>query len=115
MILEQQSWKELARGGKDDILFTFMDTKVLNYRIIIEPEKYDDGSLVYVAYCPTLGISDYGDSVEAVLTSIKEGIELAVESLAKSNQEVPVDSLEDQIITSAKIFPPSNLHFSLAA
>jgi len=60
-----------------------MDTKVLNYRIIIEPEKYDDGSLVYAAHCPTLGISDYGDTVEEVLTSIKEGIELAVECLAK--------------------------------
>ncbi|MCX6817045.1 MAG: type II toxin-antitoxin system HicB family antitoxin [Candidatus Beckwithbacteria bacterium] len=92
-----------------------MDTKVLNYRIIIEPEKYKDGGVVYVAHCPTLGISDYGDTVEEVLISIKEGIQLAVECLAKKNQEVPVDSLEDQIITSAKISPPANLHFSLAA
>ena len=61
-----------------------MQKTVLNYRIIIEPEKYDDGSLVYVAYCPTLGISDYGDTVEKVLTSIKDGIQLAVESLAKT-------------------------------
>lgn len=96
------------------VYFVYMDTKVLNYRIIIEPEKYDDGGLVYVAHCPTLGISDYGDSVEEVLTSIKEGIELAVESLAKHKQEVPADSLEDQIITSAKVSFPSSLHFSLA-
>jgi len=58
-----------------------MDAKVLDYRIIIEPEKYEDGSVVYVAYCPTLGISDYGDSVEEVIKSIKDGIKLAVESL----------------------------------
>jgi len=37
-----------------------MKKKVLNYRVIIEPEKYEDGSTVYVAYSPTLGISDYG-------------------------------------------------------
>lgn len=54
-----------------------MEKHLFNYRIIIEPEKYKDGSKVYVAYCPTLGISDYGDTVEQVLQSIKDGIELA--------------------------------------
>ena len=66
-----------------------MDAKVLDYRIIIEPEKYKDGSVVYVAHCPTLGISDYGDSVEEVMESIKDGIKLAVESLVSEKQEVP--------------------------
>ncbi len=97
-------------SNKKSVILTHMDTKVLNYRIIIEPEKYEDGGVVYVAHCPTLDISDYGDSVEGVLDSIKEGIRLAVECLAKANKEVPVDSLEDQIITSAKISPPANLH-----
>jgi len=54
-----------------------METKVLNYRVIIEPEHYPDGGKVYNAYCPTLGVADYGDSVEEVLGSIKEGILLA--------------------------------------
>ena len=60
-----------------------MEKNVLNYRIIIEKEKYEDGSTVYVAYCPSLGISDYGDTVEDALESIKNGIQLAVESLVK--------------------------------
>lgn len=80
-----------------------MDKKVLDYRIIISPEKYDNGSTVYVAYCPSLGISDYGDSVEEVLSSIKAGIELAVESLAKEGKEIPMDAINEQIITSARI------------
>ncbi len=54
-----------------------MEKKVLNYRIIIEKEQYEDGAPVYVAYCPTLGVSDYGDTIEEVLESIKDGIELA--------------------------------------
>lgn len=58
-----------------------MEKRVLNYRIIIEPEKYENGSTVYVAYCPTLGVSDYGDTVEEVLKSIKDGIKLVVECL----------------------------------
>lgn len=91
-----------------------MEKKVLNYRIIIEPEKYPNGDTVYVAYCPTLGISDYGDTVEDVLKSIKNGIELAIESLAKHKKEVPVDDIEDQIITSARVNISSNLKISFA-
>ncbi len=91
-----------------------MKTQVLNYRIIVEKEKYEDGSLVYVAYCPSLGISDYGDTVEDVLESIKDGIELAIETLAKEGQEIPVDHVEEQLITSAKIVVPSGVKISLA-
>lgn len=92
-----------------------MESKVLNYRIIIEPEKYDDGSTVYNAYCPTLDIADYGDTVEEVLNSIKDGIKLAVESLAKDGQEIPADDVEEQIIASTKINVPENLKISFAS
>ncbi len=91
-----------------------MEKKILNYRIIIEPEKYPDGTKVYTAYCPTLGISDYGDTVEDVLKSIKDGIVLAIESLAKHKKEVPVDDVEDQIIASARVTIPFNLKISFA-
>lgn len=80
-----------------------MQARVLNYRVIIEPETYPNGSRVYNAYCPTLEIADYGDSVEEVLESIKEGIILAVESLKEEKLEVPVDNLEEQIVTSVKV------------
>ena len=91
-----------------------MQKNVLNYRIIIEKEKYDDGSSVYVAYCPTLGVSDYGDTIEEILASIKDGILLAVESLAEDGKEVPVDQVEEQIITSAKINIPSRIKLSFS-
>lgn len=84
-----------------------MEKKILNYRIIIEPEQYKDGSTVYVAYCPTLGISDYGDTIENVLKSIKDGIELAVESLTKEKKEIPIDHIEKQIITATQVNIPS--------
>jgi len=91
-----------------------MEKKVLNYRIIIEPEKYEDGTGVYTAYCPTLGISDYADTIEEVLKSIKDGIELAVAALAKDKKEIPVDDIEQQIIASASVKAPANLRVSFA-
>ncbi len=91
-----------------------MEKNVLNYRIIIEKETYDDDSIVYIAYCPTLSISDYGDTVEDVLKSIKDGIELAVQTLAQEGKEVPIDHMDEQIITSAKINIPSNIKISFS-
>jgi len=69
-----------------------MQTKLLNYRVIVEPENYPNGDRVYNAYCPTLGITDYGDTIEEVLKSLQQGIELAVESLAKEKLEIQYPS-----------------------
>ena len=60
-----------------------MQTQVLTYRIIVEPEKQGKKT-VYNAFCPTLGVADYGNFVEEVLESIKDGINLAVEYLVKN-------------------------------
>ncbi len=83
-----------------------MQTKLLNYRVIVEPETYPNGDKVYNAYCPTLGVTDYGDTIEEALASLKDGIELAVESLAKEKQEIPSDNLSNQIVTQTQVqFP----------
>lgn len=91
-----------------------MEKCILNYRIIIEPEKNEDGSTVYVAYCPTLSISDYGDTIEDVLASIKDGIELAIESLANQKDSIPTDNINEQIVTSTSIQVPSRLKVTFA-
>lgn len=83
-----------------------MQTQVLNYRIIIEPEKQGKKT-VYNAYCPTLGVVDYGNSVDEVLKSIKDGLQLAIEYLVEDGKEIPVDEIEKQVITSAQLKAPS--------
>lgn len=90
-----------------------MEKKVLNYRIIIEPEKMGKKT-VYNAYCPTLGVVDYGDSIEEVLKSIQDGIELAIECLVEEDKEVPIDDVGRQVITGVEVRIPRNakLHFA---
>ena len=85
-----------------------METHIANYRIIIEPE-IQKGRKVYNAYCPTLQVFDYGDSIEEVLESIRDGIQLAVESLVENGEEVPVDNLKDQVITGAEVTIPQKI------
>ena len=90
-----------------------MQKQVLNYRIIIEPEKQDK-KVVYNAYCPTLGVADYGDSIDGVLKSIKDGIELAIECLRDEGKEVPVDNIEEGSIFTAKVNAPLDAKVILA-
>lgn len=79
-----------------------MEKKVLNYRVIIEPEKMGRKT-VYNAYCPTLGVADYGDTVDDVLESIKDGIKLAIECLIEENKEIPIDQVDKQLITTVQV------------
>lgn len=85
-----------------------METQVASYRIIIEPE-IQDGKKVYNAYCPTLDVADYGDSIDEVTKSIRDGIELAIEALVKEGKEVPIDNIKEQVITSTEAFIPQKV------
>lgn len=81
-----------------------METRLLNYRIIIEPDTYPDtGKRCYSAYCPTLGLADYGDSVEEALSRIKKLIKFHIESLIADNQPVPAPDQEEEFISVAKV------------
>ena len=51
-------------------------SNILDYRVIIKPdERVGSGKSCYVAYCPTLGVADDGDTVEEALKNIKSTIE----------------------------------------
>jgi len=89
-----------------------MEKKVLNYRIIIEPEKYEDGSTVYVAYCPKLGISDYGDTVEEAKEHMTEAIQCHIEGLIKTGDEVPAPDAQDAYISQTLITVPKTVRLA---
>lgn len=90
-----------------------MQKQILNYRIIIEPEKMGKKT-VYNAYCPTLGVADYGDSIDEVLKSIKDGIELAIEYLKDKGEEIPVDNTKGQTITTTEVEIPEGAKVAFA-
>jgi len=79
-----------------------MQTQILNYRIIIEPEKMDRKT-VYNAYCPTLGVADWGNSVEESIKNIQSLIKFHIECLLEDKIEVPVDNLDKEIVASTRI------------
>ena len=82
--------------------FGAMETKVLNYRIIITPEKFR-GKIVYNALSPTLGVADWGETIEKALKNVKAALECHIESLLKHKEPIPSPDAEDYMITTASI------------
>ena len=91
-----------------------METNVLNYRIIIEPDTRTGAKEAgYAAYCPTLGLADGGDTIEEAIANMKKLIEFHLDCLIKEKQPLPVDS-EEEIVVTAKVRIPKGKDFSFA-
>ncbi len=88
-----------------------METKVLNYRIIIEPDTYSGSKKpCYLAYAPTLDVADNGNTIEEALKNIKEAIQCRMEALVADRQPAPApDTMGDTIVvTTTKVELPKN-------
>ncbi|RJR15720.1 type II toxin-antitoxin system HicB family antitoxin [Candidatus Microgenomates bacterium] len=67
-----------------------METKALNYRIIIESDTETGTEKAgFTAFCPTFGIADDGDTVEEALTNLKKLIRFHIASLRDEGKEIP--------------------------
>ncbi|KKR72443.1 MAG: hypothetical protein UU81_C0057G0009 [Microgenomates group bacterium GW2011_GWC1_41_8] len=89
-----------------------MQTKILNYRIIITPDRQTGTNKPgYTAICPTLGVADDGDTIEEAIQNVKGAIQSYVDSLIKDKQSVPIDNLEQDIVTTTQIEAPARFQF----
>lgn len=79
-----------------------MKTTVLNYRIIVEKEKQNKGFL-YVAYVPSLGISDFGKTVDEATSNVKKAMQLYIETSIELKKSIPTPDSDDYFVTSKKI------------
>ena len=90
-----------------------METRVLNYRIIIEPDvRTGTNEPCYTAYCPTLGVADSADTLEEVRINIKKAIEVYIDSLVSDKQPVPTDQIEDSLVTFTSIKAPPHIRLA---
>lgn len=81
-----------------------MQTTLLNYRIIVEPDEYTGSNKpCYTAYCPTLGVADGGDTIEEAVKNVHGAIEAYIEALVDDGQSVPVDKTDQDMITTTQI------------
>lgn len=77
---------------------------ILDYRVIVKPDKRTGSDKpCYVAYCPTLGVADDGDSVEEALDNIRSLIAFHLGCLQEEGKEVPVDNPHEELVTNTQI------------
>ena len=79
-----------------------MDTNVLNYNVIVKKEPYKKG-FCFTTFVPTLGIADYGKTIDEALEYTKEAIKLQIETLMDLKQPVPPPDIEEAFMTVTKV------------
>lgn len=77
--------------------------KSYNYTIVIEKEIHNKKE-VYVTYVPTLGISDFGKTVEEALKNTEKAIKLYIETLAELKKPIPSSEKEPLFVTQKTVF-----------
>ncbi|MBU1627341.1 type II toxin-antitoxin system HicB family antitoxin [bacterium] len=65
------------------------------FRVIIEEDPKEDGTIAFSAYCPDLeGCTSWGYTFEETRANIREAIACHIESLLKDGEPVPDTIIE---------------------
>lgn len=75
---------------------------VISYRILVEKERQGKKE-VYVAYAPSLGVSDFGSTVEKAVANIEKAIKLYIDTSSELNQPIPEPDINDYFVTTGKV------------
>ncbi len=63
------------------------------FRVVIEEDKFENGSGAYHAACPALrGCHTWGHTPEEALANLQEAVELYLEDLTEAGEPIPVDA-----------------------
>jgi predicted RNase H-like HicB family nuclease len=62
------------------------------FTIAIDEDRFEDGEEAYHAYCPGLkGCHTWGHTPEEAMVNIQEAIQLYVDDLIETGEEIPVN------------------------
>ena len=84
-----------------------MKTTLLKYHVIIQKEGKD-----YIAYVPTLGISDFGKTVSRAKQNVAKAIACHIAGLVKTETEVPQPATSEFYLSQTEIEVPGNFQFA---
>lgn len=61
------------------------------FRIVVEPDKFEDGKEAWHASCPVLqGCHTWGHTYEEAVANIREAIDLYVQDLLEAGEIIPM-------------------------
>lgn len=60
------------------------------FKVVVEPDEYEDGTPAFHAYCPTLtGARTHGKTQEEALRNIHDVVKMIVDGLIRDGKPVP--------------------------
>jgi antitoxin HicB len=62
------------------------------FKVVIEPDKFEDGREAWQAFCPALkGCRTWGHTREEAMANIREAIDLYIQDFLEAGERIPVD------------------------
>lgn len=84
-----------------------MKTTVLRYHVVIRREGKN-----FIADVPTLGISDFGKSIDLAKKHVTDAIACHVEGLRKTGTPVPYPDTEEYYLSTTEVSVPGRVAFA---
>ncbi|MBI4253200.1 type II toxin-antitoxin system HicB family antitoxin [Candidatus Uhrbacteria bacterium] len=85
-----------------------MEQRLLNYVVILESDiRTGSDEPCYSIYCPSLGLSDSGDTIEDALENMKDLIVFHLDSLRKEQEPIPTAGIAQPLIATVQVAYPS--------
>ncbi|MBI4599501.1 type II toxin-antitoxin system HicB family antitoxin [Candidatus Uhrbacteria bacterium] len=81
-----------------------MEKKILNYLVVLEPDtRSGTNEPCHAVYCPLLGLSDSGDTIEDALKNMQALIEFHLKSLQKENEPLPIEESGKSMVATVQV------------
>ena len=62
------------------------------YKVVVEPDLYEDGSQAFHAYCPALkGARTHGRTREEALENVRQVVQMVVDEMVDEGTTLPPD------------------------
>ena len=68
------------------------------FKVVVEPDRYDDGRPAFRGYCPALestGASTSGDTKEEAIENVQHVLKMIVDELQDEGKPIPLEALTD--------------------
>ena len=74
------------------------------YKVIVEPEEYEDGTPGFHAYCPALkGARTHGRSREEALENIRRVVQMVVDEIVDVGSDPPPDIEVESVLAEVRV------------
>ena len=73
------------------------------YKVVVEPDEYEDGTPAFHAYCPALkGARTHGRSREEALENIQQVVQMVVDEIVDDGSNPPPDIEIESVLAEVR-------------